>query len=389
MKKKTINSSRIPIYRDAGFELFNADKAALAFTDEAHNPKHDPDFYIYSRYRNPTVVAAEEEIMKLECCDWALLTQTGMAAIDVAVSIFQKGKDSEPWLFFSEIYGGTISFANSVLKARRGLDIQTFFPENERYDLDKFEDMVSSLRPAFIYFEAISNPMLIVPDAEQVINIAHKYGAATIVDNTFATPALWKPLDSAADIVIHSATKYLSGHGNLTAGVLCGNNENIMKSALEYRKFAGHMISPDDAYRLHTQMQSFSLRFRQQMENAHRLSGLLQKSPCISKIWYPGIASHPTHAEAVKLFRDKGFGAMITLDFEGETKEHKRIERDRFISSVSDRIKLIPSLGDSKSSLLPVESVWGAKYPEPGMIRFSAGIEDYSELEQVLRSALQ
>ena len=169
---------------------------------------------------------------------------------------------------------------------------------------------------------------------------------------------------------------------------MCGNDKNIMKSALEYKKYTGHMISPDDAYRLHTQIQSFRLRFREQMENAFRISEFLQKSPHIRKIWYPGLESHPTHKEAVSLFRNKGFGAMITLDFNGETKEKKRIKRDRFISSVSDKIKLIPSLGDSKSTLLPVESVWGAKYPEPGMIRLSVGIEEFCELEQVLRSAL-
>ena len=91
-----------------------------------------------------------------------------------------------------------------------------------------------------------------------------------IVDNTFATPSLWKPLESGADIVIHSATKYFSGHGNLTAGVLCGNDPQIMKSAIEYRKLIGHMLSADDAYRLHTQIQTFGLRFRQQCLNASK-----------------------------------------------------------------------------------------------------------------------
>ena len=112
MKRKEVNSSRMPVYRDAGFELYDASTTADAFKKETEHAR-EPDNYIYSRYRNPTVVSAEEEIMKLEGCDWALLTQSGMSAIDTALSIFQHGKETRPWLFFTEIYGGTISFIES------------------------------------------------------------------------------------------------------------------------------------------------------------------------------------------------------------------------------------------------------------------------------------
>ncbi len=378
-KKREVNSPRVPIYRDVGFELYDTAIAGEAFRRETENER-EPDLFIYSRYRNPTVIAAEEEIMKLEGSAWALLTQSGMSAIDTAVSIFQNGKSTRPWLFFSEIYGGTISFAESVLKNRRGLDIHSFLPDNERYNIDKFELLVKSIKPAFVYMEAVSNPMLIVPDALAVLKIANEYGSRVIVDNTFATPFLWKPLENGADIVIHSVTKYLSGHGNLTAGVLCGNDKELMKSAIEYRKFVGHLLSADDAYRLHTQIQSFRLRFRQQSSNAVQLSGILDQSPLIRRVWYPGLRSHPSYNEAVNLFSGKGFGAMITFDFDGKDASEKRIRRDLFIRSVSAKIKLIPSLGDYRTILLPVESVWGAKYPEPGMIRLSVGFEDYDEL---------
>ncbi len=387
MKKKEINSQRIPVYRDAGFELFDADTASEAFRKETENERV-PDLYIYSRYRNPTVVAAEEEIMKLENSKWALLTESGMSAVDVALSVFQDGKTVKPWLFFNEIYGGTISFAESVLKKLRGLDIRYFSPVNERYDLLAFESVMETLRPELVYIESISNPMLIVPDAGGVIKIAGKYGAKVIVDNTFATPDLWKPLASGADIVIHSATKYLSGHGNITAGVLCGNDHELMKAAVEYRKFTGHMISADDAYRLHTQIQTFSLRFRQQCLNASRIAGILCTSKQAVKVWYPGLKEHPSHHEASKLFGGRGFGGMVTFDFTRKTAEEKRILRDKFINAVSERIRIIPSLGDPRTMLLPVESVWGAKYPEPGMIRLSAGFVDTGELSETITSAL-
>jgi cystathionine beta-lyase/cystathionine gamma-synthase len=388
MKRKEINSSRMPVYRDAGFELYDAKTTADAFRKESEHSR-EPDLYIYSRYRNPTVVSAEEEIMKLEGSEWALLTQSGMSAIDTALSVFQHGKETGPWLFFTEIYGGTISFIESVLKSRRGLDIQYFTPDNGNYDLDMFEKALSDLKPEFVYIETVSNPMLIVADVACIAGIAKKHGVKVIVDNTFATPWLYKPLSDGADIVIHSATKYFSGHGNITAGVLCGNDVKIMKAAIEYRKFVGHTLSPDDAYRLQTQVQTFELRFSRQCSNAFKLAEYLDSIPLIRKVLYPGLKNHPTNLIAEKLFNNKGFGAMITFDLDGRDLAEKRIRRDKFIEQVSEKIKLIPTLGDPHTILMPVDAVWGAKYPEPGMIRLSVGFEEYSELEGTISRALE
>jgi cystathionine beta-lyase/cystathionine gamma-synthase len=388
MKKKEINSSRVPVYRDAGFELFDSKTTADAFRKETENTRV-PEMYIYSRYRNPTVVSAEEEIMKLEGCEWALLTQSGMSAVDTALSVFQHGKATRPWLFFSEIYGGTISLIESVLKSRRGLDIRYFMPDNGVYDLDKFEQVISDLKPEIVYIESISNPMLIVAAVDDIIRISKKYGASIIIDNTFGTPWLYKPLNDGADIVIHSVTKYFSGHGNLTAGVICGNENKIMQSAIEYRKFVGHLLSPDDAYRLQTQIQTFELRFSRQCSNADKLAQYLSGVKAVKEVWYPGLKSHPTHLIAKKLFRGKGFGGMITFNFDGKNDNEKRNRRDKFISFVSEKIMLIPTLGDPHTILMPVEAVWGAKYPEPGMIRLSVGFEEYAVLEGTVSQAME
>lgn len=387
MKLKKINSSRMPVYRDAGFELYDADLTAETFRKETENNR-EPEHYIYSRYRNPNVVSAEEEIIKLEGCSWALLTQSGMSAIDTAVSVFQNGKETRPWLFFSEIYGGSISFVESILKKRRGLNIHYFMPSDGAYNLKELEIMVSSLKPEVIYIESVSNPMLIVTDVPSVVKIAKKYSCRVILDNTFATPFLYKPLNDGVDIVIHSVTKYFSGHGNISAGVICGNDDILMRSAIEYRKFVGHMLSPDDAYRLETQIKTFSLRFKRQCENASALAEHLNAHPSVEKVWYPGLPGHTTHSVAKKLFRDKGYGGMITFDLKGKSKTEKEKKRDRFISLVSEHIKLIPTLGDPHTILMPVESVWGAKYPEPGMIRLSLGFEDYSEISETITMAL-
>lgn len=383
-----VNSTRVPIYRDAGFELSNAELTAGAFEAETGHER-DPGKYIYSRYRNPTVVAAEEEIMKTEGCEWALLAQSGMAAIDIALSLFQEAGDHRSWLFFSEIYGGTNSYIDSVLVKRRGIDAVRFDPDGNSYNLGRLESLIIEKKPALLYFEVISNPMLMIADATEIIAIARKHGVATIIDNTFATSMLYKPLDYGADIVIHSATKYLGGHGNITAGVLCGNNQDIMHRAIEYRKYAGHMLSADEAYRLHTQIQTFSLRFAQQCHNAMELATFITGNSTIEKVFYPGLSDHPTHDVAMKLFGGMGFGAMITFSFGGDGDSVKRERRDAFINALSGEIKLVPTLGDSHTILMPVEPVWGYKYNEPGMIRLSVGFEDTTYLLSLIGGALE
>ena len=388
MKKREINSARAPIYRDSGFELTTASKTSGAFADETTNER-EPDLYIYSRYRNPTVVAAEEAIMKTEGSAWALLAESGMAAIDIALSVFQQAKAHDQWLFFSEIYGGTLSYIDRVLAGRRGVKVSFFKPTGENYDYDLLEKMLSEMKPALVFFETISNPLLLVAEGRKVIALAKRYGAHVIIDNTFATPLLWKPLNDGADLVIQSATKYLSGHGNLTAGVICGNDPLLMQNAIEYRKFVGHMLSPDDAYRLQTQLDSLELRFMQQCSNAAYAAKLLLSSGEVGRVFYPGLETHDTHAAARELTGGKGYGAIVTFDMKGNTPEEKRARRDRFIESVYPEIRLIPTLGDSNTILMPVEAVWGAKYPEPGMIRLSLGFEKWELIERVLGRALQ
>ncbi len=373
--KKLINSTRMPVYRDAGFELVDAENTSKAFEKEsAHD--HSPDKYIYSRYRNPTVTEAEEVLMDIEGSNWALLTQSGMSAIDTALSVFQNADDKRPWLFFSEIYGGTNSYIDSVLKARRGISVHRFEPDGMHYDLGNLENIVKEIRPAVVFFEVISNPLLIVAPVKEIIGIIHKHGAKAVIDNTFATAHLIKPLEYGADIIIHSATKYLGGHGNITAGALCGNDGEIMKEAIEYRKYTGHMLSPDDAYRLNTQMQSFSLRFQRQCDNALEIARLLNDSDLVDDVYYPGLGSHQTHDQAKDLFSGRGYGAIVTFSFSGKNDDEKRKSRDTFIRAASEHIKLVPTLGDSHTILMPVEPVWGYKYPEPGMIRLSVGYEE-------------
>lgn len=357
-----------------------------AFADEVNHPA-DPDLYIYSRYRNPTVVQTEQELAKIEGSAWALLAQSGLAAIDIALSIFQVNAQPVKWLFFSEIYGGTNTFIDKVLVARRGFNIVRFTPTNDSYSLSQFERLMEEQKPDIVFLEAISNPMLIVADVPEIVKISKRFGAKVIVDNTFATPYILKPLDFGADLIIHSATKYLAGHGNLSAGVVCGNDIDLLKQAIEYRKLVGHMISPDDAYRLSDYLKSFHLRISQHFSNAQRIAEFLSKHPAVEKVLYPSMPYHPTSNIASKIFGN-GYGGIVTFDIKGNSFTHKQENCNTFIQLVSHNIHLIPTLGDADTILMPVEPVWGDKYPFPGMVRLSIGIEPPESLINVLKNAL-
>jgi cystathionine beta-lyase/cystathionine gamma-synthase len=386
--KKKINTRRVPVYRDAAFDLRDADTTVAAFDADSENPLEIKDF-IYSRYRNPTVMAVEERLAALEGAAWAFLTQSGMAAIDTALSVFQEAGRERPWLFFSEIYGGTNTFIDEVLVRRRGITVHRFSGAKDHYDLEALQRMLEELHPALLYFEAVSNPMLTVADGQQVIRMAKEAGAAVIIDNTFATPYLWKPLADGADLVVHSATKYLSGHGNMLAGVVCGRDRALAGEVNVYRKLTGHLLPPDEAARLGDQMLTFSLRMERHCHNALQVARLLAQHPAVEKVYFPGLEEHPTHAEALRLFGGRGYGGMVTFDMAGGDDEEKRSNRDRFIRSVAEEITLMPTLGNTETTLLPIEAVWGDQYPGAGMIRMSVGIEETEELKEVIRRGLE
>jgi cystathionine beta-lyase/cystathionine gamma-synthase len=266
--------------------------------------------------------------------------------------------------------------------------VEFFRPAGDRYDLAALEETLARVEPDLVFLEAVSNPMLIVADLARVIALARAAGAAVVLDNTFATPLLCRPLELGADIVLHSATKYLAGHNDITAGVVCGDDPERMREAVEYRKLTGHMLAATEAYALETRLKTFRLRTAAQNGNAARLAALLDAHPAVARVLYPGLASHPTRAEAEALFGGRGGGAVVTFDLAGADPAAKGAAARRFLEAVGDRIPLVPTLGDVDSLLLHVESVWGDKYPEPGMFRLSVGIEECARLEEALRAGL-
>jgi cystathionine beta-lyase/cystathionine gamma-synthase len=385
MARIKVSSKRTPIYRDSSFRFESIARAEKAFNDENEYPQSSSDF-IYARYSNPGTLETEGEIAKLEGSEWALLTSSGMSAVDTALSIFQKEKDTGTWLFFSELYGGTNSYIDNILVERRGIEVKRFNIEEkeEKYDTKRLAELLDTLKPKLIFFEAMSNPLLIVVEGDTIIRMAKERNIKVIIDNTFATPYLWRPLERGADIVIHSATKYLSGHGNILAGVVCGNDPVIKKQAMIYRKLMGPILSPDDAYRLGTQLKTFHMRFTTQCDNAYRLAQRLDKHKAVKRVRYPGLESHVTHKEAKALFNGNGFGAMINIDLKGG-----REACDRFVEEAVDVVSYSPTLGDPETVLLHASTVWGEeRFPYPGMLRLSIGFESYETLEKGILNAL-
>ncbi|HEY0457971.1 MAG TPA: PLP-dependent aspartate aminotransferase family protein [Pyrinomonadaceae bacterium] len=425
---------RAPVERASGFHFddFNQAKRAFKHLQQKHEQKKYLKPPIYTRYGNPSVSSAEKAIKKLEGCEWVVLTSSGMSAIDVALSIFPKKQKNaknprnNPWLFFSDIYGGTKGYIEKILKEYHGITVD-YFPyeqtkgfriKNEKFDLEKLKARLDEVKPAVLFLESISNPLLIVPDMQEIVGYAKKFGTKVVVDNTFATPLLWNPLsakdDSAPDLIIHSTTKYLGGHGNLTAGVVCGNDSELYEEALEYRKLTGCILSPDDAYRLETQLLTLDLRFKRQCENAFELATFLNEkcSDKVSVVRYPGLPDHPTFTQASELFSPKaeknGFGAMITFELKGwigDEGGYEDLETDNqtvahenscrtFIDAVNrDEIcpvHYVPTLGDAQSILLHASSVFTKNEPHlpHGMIRFSVGCEPVEDLKKSLRQAL-
>jgi len=385
MPQKNQRSKRLPIYRNAGFLFDTIGEADDVFLQEEVYPQ-SADRFSYTRYGNPNVAETEQRLAEIEGSEWAVLTGSGMAAIDAALSVFHRGRDTGTWMFFSELYGGTNDYIKKVLVEKRGIEIERFLPVEgeESYDLDELAKSLDKVKPSLLYFEPITNPLLVVADGKQIIELAKERGVAVVVDNTFATPQLWHPLEYGADIVVHSATKYLGGHGNLTAGVLCGNDSDIRKEAMLYRKYVGNILSADDAYRLGTQLQTFKLRFGQQCENAVNLAQVFAKHPAVERVRYPGLDSHATHSEAAATFGKRGFGAMINVELKGG-----RGAADLFVEAVADTISYVPTLGDPTTIMLHAATVWGEeRFPYPGMLRISVGFEPYEGLETGVIEAL-
>ena len=363
-----------PIYETTTFVFANAQE--VLDYNEGRSQK-----FLYSRYANPTVLAVEQRIAALEGAERALVMSSGQAATTNALLALLKAGDEV--VCSSAVYGGTLHLIKDLLAK---FDIRARFTA-----LDDLRRPESVLTPAtrLLWFESPINPTLRCVDIAPVAAACRARGVISVIDNTFASPINQQPIALGVDLVMHSATKYLNGHSDVTAGVLVGSNERIEK-ILSARKLLGAVLDPYAAYALGRGLKTLSVRVSRHNANAMAVAEWLEQSGRVEKVYYPGLKSHPDHQIAVRQMR--GFGGMVCVDVGGGYDRAARF---------FDRLKVFrraASLGgvESLCSLPVLTSQWGHSEEEltragvtRSMARLSVGLEDVEDLIGDLDQALK
>jgi len=341
--------------------------------------------FVYSRYASPTVSAFEQALASLEGADSAQAYSTGMAAIHAALLV-AGARAGTSLVAALDIYGATYSLLRRLFSTL-GVDVRLV----DATDLSAVETAIQDTHAGLLLVETISNPLLKVADIPALARLAHANKAVLLVDNTFASPFIYAPIQHGADYVIHSATKYISGHGDVMAGVIATSEEN-KKKLYEMNKMIGATLGPFEAWLALRGLKTLPLRMRQQCQNAQQVAEWLSQHPHISKVNYPGLPNHPQHLLASQLFTPGYFGGMLSFEIAGADKAA--------VFHFMEALQLcIPAttLGDVYSLVLhPATSSHRSLTPEEriqvgipdGLVRLSAGIEDIADIIADLDQAL-
>ncbi len=349
--------------------------------DENGNYTDEKAPYFYTRLGNPTVRAFEKKLSALEGTDDAVAFSSGMAAISTAVMelIGEKGH----MLSVRDIYGGTHSLFAGVLP-RHGHEV-TFFNRTKTRFLD---DMLRDNTKA-VYVETPTNPTLDIYDIKEIFDFAHEHGLATIIDNTFPTPVNMQPASIGADVIIHSATKYLSGHSDVIAGVVAGKQEYVDRIR-EMMTVLGGSMEPFTAFLTERGMKTLELRVRKSNENAMAIADFLSEHRRISKVLYPGLESHEGHEIAARLMT--GFGGVLSFELRGRKEEARKVMKKMKIAKVAASLGGVESLvtipADTSHRQLSAEALKERGISDT-LIRMSVGIEDEEDIIEDVGQALE
>lgn len=367
-----------PIYHTVGYVYDSMDDLEAIF--EGTRPG-----YVYPRYGTPTNEALEQAIAALEGGEAALSFASGMAAIHAAL-LATGVRTGGAVVAAQELYGTTYSLLDHLF---RELGVRVRFVDIT--DMSAVEQAVEEFQPKALLCEIISNPLLKVANVPWLAEVAHAHGAELLVDNTFATPYLYRPLADGADYVIHSTTKYLGGHGDVMGGAVVTSAAN-RERLFEVAKMVGGVLGPTEAWLTLRGIKTLPLRMAQHCRNAMAVARWLAEHPRILRVNYPGLASHPQHELAAHLFRGNGFGGMISF----EIADADRATVFRFMEAL-ELILPATTLGDVYSlTLHPASSSHRALTPEQraqvgigeGLVRLSVGIEAASDIIADLEQAL-
>jgi methionine-gamma-lyase len=364
----------IPIYQTSTFAFTDPDACAAALTE--------PDAgFAYSRYRNPTTRALEDAVADLEGGAAAIATSSGMGAINAVLLALLRPGDHV--IAQRCLYGGTYSVL-SGLAARYGIGVSYIAGEDPA-------EVTAAARPEtrLLFLETIANPTVAVSDLPRLLAAGRAAGLTCVVDNTFATPVLCRPIEHGADIVVHSATKYLGGHDDVTLGLVVSARPEMQRALWHSLVDLGAAADPFAAWLTIRGLKTLSLRMARHCENAAFLAECLVAHPAVATVLWPGLASHPDHAVARRLL--SGYGGMVAFDLAGGREAGLR-----FITAL--RLALVaPSLGGTETLVLHPASTSHRQLDAAGLsaagigegsIRVSVGLEHPADLWADFRQAL-
>jgi methionine-gamma-lyase len=366
----------LPVFMTSTYAFETAEEGEALFLGERQG-------YVYGRTRNPTQALFEERIASLEGAEAGLAVASGMAAISSTLSSLLRAGDRV--LIDHTLYGNTFALFMRGLP-RFGIEVA----KADFTDLDAVSAAVKRHSPKLAFFESPGNPTLRIIDIAAVAGFAHQHGALVMVDNTFATPALQQPLRLGADLVAHSATKFISGHGDLLAGVVVGSKnlvETIRRDGL--RNLTGATISPIAAFLLLRGLKTLELRVERHCASAMAVAELLERHPAVSSVFYPGLPNSHFHDLARRQMT--GFGGVVACELHGGRKA---------AMAFMNWLKLVTravSLGDAETLVQHLASMTHVPYTpkeraEHGvgdsLVRFSIGLETLSDIHDDIRQAL-
>jgi methionine-gamma-lyase len=369
-------------HKDAsvGVEIARTANFTFASTEEMKRwAEGKSPAYIYTRYGNPTLTIAEKKIAALEGAEDAVVAASGMAAISHALLSVLKAGDEV--IATRQLYGGTYRMMRDVFP-RLGIVVR-----HVEADLAGIERLVNP-RTKALYIETPTNPTLRLVDLHKAVAFAKEWDLISLIDNTFASPILQKPIEMGFDLVLHSATKYLAGHSDVIAGAAAGRKA-LIEQIRHMIIYLGGSMDPEAAFLLIRGMKTLEVRVWRQCATALTLAKYLEKHPKVARVHYPGLASHPDHRLAKRQMR--GFGAMLAFDLKGGLAAARRFcDRARIFLMAA-------SLGGAESlAVLPIYTSHynmslaelQAASVEPGTVRVSVGLEDAEDLIEDLRQAL-
>jgi len=372
--RSQFNEHSEALYLTSSFVFENAAQAAARF--QGNEPGN-----IYSRFTNPTVTAFQERLAAMEGAESCVATASGMSAILTTAMALLKSGDHV--VSSSGVFGATVQLFSTVLSK--------FGVETTYVDGPALADWRAALRPKtrFLYVETPSNPLTEVFDIRALADLAHEAGSVLVVDNCFCSPALQRPIDLGADLVVHSATKYLDGQGRVLGGAILGRRELVMDGIYGFLRTAGPSLSPFNAWVLLKGLETLRIRMEAQSRTALELARWLEAHPRIRKVYYPGLPSHPQHGLASS--QQRSGGAVVSFEVKGGREDAwKVVDSTRMIS-------ITANLGDTKTTIThPATTTHGRISPEAraragiteSLLRIAVGLESAGDIRADLERGL-